>query len=217
MFYLLLTLILEFWISEYTSLYFLTYIYIFLHTPHPFLKWGWRKTAARKSRRGSSERRTLVAQGWWATVGGVYPKCPSHLIPVQGTPPHQGWSGGEAGRVLLGTNLWLSWGLSNLCPACLLYICIFKKKMNYLRLKAHFLRGAQKWKRKRVLCRARSNGQMISTSSFIFKRWFMVQVGILLLQMISNGSLTCFSLKQREFGTNICNADLLKRKINIVQ
>ena len=45
----------------------------------------------------------------------------------------------------------------------------------------------------------------------------MVLVGILSLQMILNGSLTCFSLQHSEFGIDICKADLLKRKINIVQ
>ena len=49
------------------------------------------------------------------------------------------------------------------------------------------------------------------------KRRLMVLVGIVLLQMILNGSSICFPLKHSEFGIDVHKVDLLKRKINNVQ
>lgn len=70
--------------------------------------------------------------------------------------------------------------------------------------------GNKNW----VLYKVRTKGQMIIIF-FHFKRWFMVLVGILSLQVILNGSLTCFSWTHSEFGIDICRVDLLKRQLTL--
>lgn len=97
-------------------------------------------------------------------------------------------------------------GFSNLCTSPL-YLFVYLRR-NQIKKCHMFLEQEKHGNKNWVLYKARTKGRMIIIL-FHFKRWFMVLVGTLSLQVILNGSLTCFSLTHSEFGIDICRADLL--------